>query len=224
MIKELGRISQGYKNVTKGTNTVEFMSKEEIAKIPKHKTVTYARITADYRKEKKDPYRIRITVGGNLIKYPGPTTSTTADITTSKLLWNSVISTPESQFIALDVKNYYLQTPLKDPEYMKKEFMQEYNLKEKVVNDHIYMKIIQGMYGLPQAGRLANNLLKQRLSKYGYYETNTTPGLWKHTFRPIYFTLIVDDFGIKFTNIKNAMHLIETLKKWYKIEVDWTGS
>lgn len=102
--------------------------------------------------------------------------------------------------------------------------MQEYNLKEKVVNDHIYMKIIRGMYGLPQAGRLANNLLKQRLSKYSYYETNTTPGLWKHTFRPIYFTLIVDDFGIKFTNIKNTMHLIKTLKKWYEIEVDWTGS
>lgn len=119
MIKELGRISQGYKNVTKGTNTVEFMSKEEVAKIPKHKIITYARITVDYRKEKKDPYRIRITVGGNLIKYPRLTTSTTADITTLKLLWNSVISTPESKFIALDVKNYYLQTPLKDPEYMR---------------------------------------------------------------------------------------------------------
>ena len=80
------------------------------------------------------------------------------------------------------------------------------------------------MYGLPSAGGLAYNLLKQRLSKYGYYETNTTPGLWKHTFRPVHFTLIVDDFRIKFTNIKNVMHLIDTLKKFYEVEIDWSGS
>ena len=86
MIKELGRISQGYKEVTDGTNTVLFMNKEDIKKIPRHKTVTYARITADYREEKKDPYRIRITAGGNLIKNVGPTTSTTADMITSKLM------------------------------------------------------------------------------------------------------------------------------------------
>ena len=80
------------------------------------------------------------------------------------------------------------------------------------------------MYGLPQAGRLTNKLLKQRLSKFGYYETITTPGLWKHTFRPVYFTLIVDDFGIKFKDIKNGMHLIETLKTFYDVEIDWKGS
>jgi hypothetical protein len=41
MVKELGRISQGYKDVVKGTDTVEFMTREEVKKIPKHKTVTY---------------------------------------------------------------------------------------------------------------------------------------------------------------------------------------
>ena len=115
MIKELGRISQGYKEVTEGTNTVLFMSREDVKKIPHNKTVTYARITADYREEKKDPYRIRITAGGNLIKNVGPTTSTTADIITSKIMWNSVISTPEARYITADVRNYYLQTPLKEP-------------------------------------------------------------------------------------------------------------
>ena len=113
MVKELGRISQGYKDIVQGTNTVEFMTPDEVQHIPKTKTITYARITADYREEKADPYRIRITVGGNLITYPGPTTSTTADMTTSKLLWNSVILTPDSHFISIDVKNYYLQTNFK---------------------------------------------------------------------------------------------------------------
>ena len=68
MIKELGRISQGYRDLTTGTDTVRFMTPEEVNNIPKNKTVTYTRITADYREEKKDPYRVRITVGGILSK------------------------------------------------------------------------------------------------------------------------------------------------------------
>ena len=54
------------------------------------------------------------------------------------------------------------------------------------------------MYGLPKAGILANKLLKKRLAKYGYFEMPHTPGLWKHVSRPIAFTLVVDDFGIKY--------------------------
>jgi len=79
------------------------------------------------------------------------------------------------------------------------------------------------MYGLPQAGRLANNLLKKQLSKDGYYEVYSTPGLWKHQFLPTIFTLIVDNFGVKFINIEHAEHLIKAIRKWYKVEVDWTG-
>ena len=135
------------------------MTKEEIDKIPQNKTVTHARITADYREEKEDLYCIRIALGGNLINYSGPTTSTTADIITLKLLWNSVISTPDSKYICLDVKNYYLQAPLKDCEYIKmnaklipEEFIKEYKLTNKIVNGYIYMKIIRVMYDLPQSG------------------------------------------------------------------------
>ena len=100
------------------------------------------------------------------------------------------------------------------------KFIDEYKLQDHIHNGYIYLKIIRGMYGLPQAGRLANKLLKQRLSKKGYYETLTTPGLWKHTFCPICFTLIVDDFGVKFTNISNAMHLITSLKEYYDVDID----
>lgn len=85
MIKELGQISQGYKDITKGTDIIQCMTPEEVKKILKDQTVTYTKITADYRKEKKDPYCVCITVGGNLIKYPSPTTSNTANIITSKL-------------------------------------------------------------------------------------------------------------------------------------------
>ena len=67
--KEIGRLAQGYKE-TRGTDTIQFMTIEEIHLIPKDRTVTYSRIVVDFRPQKKDPYRVRITAGGNLITYP----------------------------------------------------------------------------------------------------------------------------------------------------------
>ena len=53
------------------------------------------------------------------------------------------------------------------------------------------------MYELPQAGILANKLLKERLADHDYYKVPHTPGLYTHKTCPIRFTLVVDDFGIK---------------------------
>ena len=110
MCKELGNISQGF-GEHKGTNTVKFMTHEEIQKIPPDRTVTYARIVIDYCPQKDDPNRVRITVGGNLIDYPDELTTCTADLTTTKLLWNSVISTPDAKYMCADIKSFYLETP-----------------------------------------------------------------------------------------------------------------
>ena len=68
------------------------------------------------------------------------------------------------------------------------EFVDEYNLKEYVHNGWVHFEIVKGCYGLSQAGRLANDLLRERLAKEGYYEAET-PGPWKHTSRPIQFVL-----------------------------------
>ena len=66
------------------------------------------------------------------------------------------------------------------------------------------MEIRKAIYGLPQAGVLANKLLKKRLAPEGYYEMPHTPGMWKHVSRPIAFTLVVDDFAVKYVNKHNA--------------------
>ena len=50
-----------------------------------------------------------------------------------------------------------------------------------------------------------------------------TSGLWQHVWRPVTFTLVVDDFGIKFTGDTHANHLIQTLKKDYDITIDTRG-
>ena len=78
----------------------------------------------------------------------------------------------------------YLATPMERYEYMKipvhlipEEFMEACQLYYKVLNGFVYMEIRRGMYGLPQAGILANKLLRKRLKPHGYYEVPHTPGL-----------------------------------------------
>ena len=78
---ELGKTSEGYGD-EKGTGTVKFLTHNEIRAIPKDRTITYACIVLDYRKQKKDPNRVRITVGGNLLKSDEELTVRTADLTT----------------------------------------------------------------------------------------------------------------------------------------------
>jgi hypothetical protein len=175
--KELGRLVAGW-NDTERTGTVVFMSHDQILRIPKDRTVTYARIVVDYRPQKEDPNRVRITCGSNLINYPGKTTMRTADLITAKIRWNSFLSTSNARCLCADVKNFYLETGILDRfEYMKMparlipvKFMTKYQLYDKVNKGFIYMEIQKGIYGLPQAGILANKLLRQRLATDGYYE------------------------------------------------------
>ena len=116
MCKELGRLAQGYGD-TEGTDTIRFLTHEEIYNIPPDRTVTYARIVVDYQAQKSDPNRVRITVGGNLIDYLYELTTRTADLTTTKVLWNSIVSTPGAKCACADAKNFYLETPMDRHEY-----------------------------------------------------------------------------------------------------------
>jgi hypothetical protein len=61
----------------------------------------------------------------------------------------------------------------------------------------MYIEVQKGMYGLPGAGILANQLLDRLLVIHGYHQTKFTPGIWRHVTHPIQFTLVVDDFGVQ---------------------------
>ena len=82
----------------------------------------------------------------------------------------------------------------------------------------------RGMYGLKEAGIIAFDQLAKRLAPHGYHPVKHTPGLWKHSTRPTTFTLCVDDFGIKYMNRNDALHLIAAVTSHYEATVDWTGS
>ena len=79
------------------------------------------------------------------------------------------------------------------------------------------------MYGLPESDSLSKKLLKERLEEHGYTEVDHTPGLFKHENRSIWFTLTVDDFGVKYIGEEHARHLLDVLKLYYKMEEDLKG-
>ena len=105
---------------------------------------------------------------------------------------------------------------------ISQEFADEYNLKEYVHNRWVCFKIVKGCYGLPQVGRLANDLLRERLAKEGCYEAET-PGRWKHASRPIQFVLVVADFFVEYVGREHTEHLANVLKKYHTISEDWTA-
>ena len=163
-INEIGRLTDARvgNNVT-GSNTLFFIAPDEL---PSDKKATYLRPVADYRPQKEDPYRVRWTVGGNKIDYPGDVSTPTADLTTTKLLWNSVISTPGARYMCIDIKDYYLNNAMDAPEFMwvpvamlPQQVMDAYHLAPLVRNNMVLVRIEKGMYGLPQAGRIAQDRL-----------------------------------------------------------------
>ncbi len=61
------------------------------------------------------------------------------------------------------------------------------------------------------------------MKEHGYKQSKIIPGLWGHDTRDITFTLVVDDFGVKYIAKADALHLADTLKQNYKITEDWSG-
>ena len=120
------------------------------------------------------------------------------------------MSTPKEKCVLADIKNFYLNNDIPDPEYMKfhistipQEIIDKYNLLE-IVNNHgfVYVKILKGMYVLKQAGIIAQKSLINHLAPFGYHPYHHTPGIWQYENRDTMFTLVVDDFANKYTSLK----------------------
>jgi hypothetical protein len=143
--------------------------------------VTYGSFVVDIKDHKEEKERTRLTVGGDQLEYPGDKSTRTAGLTTANILINSVISTLGAKFLVIDINNFYLNTPLERFEYMvinlsslPQETIEKYDLIELSQDGKVYIKIQKGMYGFPQAGILANELLQRNLAKDGYRPTTHT--------------------------------------------------
>ena len=80
------------------------------------------------------------------------------------------------------------------------------------------------MYGLPQAGLLSQQCLIAHLAKHGYHECTRTKCLFRHATNGISFSLVVDDFGVKYRTEESVRHLMACLTEKYELHVDWTGA
>ena len=165
--------------------------------------MTYGRIVVNYCPKKSDHNRVRLTVGGNRINYLGDYGMRTSGMLTVKLLLNSFISTKVANFMSIDIKHFYLNTPISRYEYMRLKiaylphyFIDEYKLQDKKTRyGYVYLEIRKGMYGLPQAGILAQKLLGKRLIAKVFRQSGIYPGFGKYDWRPICFSLFVDNSG-----------------------------
>ena len=103
-------------------------------------------------------------------------------MTTFKILVNSTLSTPGAHWLGLDVKNYYLRTPMDHFEYMfiplnliPPEIINFYNLHKIAHKGKVYLEICRSMYDLRQSGIHANKQLICFLGNYGYSPVRHTP-------------------------------------------------
>jgi hypothetical protein len=130
----------------------------------------------------------------------------------------------------VDIKNFYLNNPSEDLNMVinfssvSQDIINEFGHLELAHGSRVYIAIKKGMYGLPQSGILANELLQRRLTLDGYRPIEHIHGLWKHKTHPVWFLLVVDDFGIKNIGRNNAEYLMASIKNKYDISSDWTGS
>jgi hypothetical protein len=88
----------------------------------------------------------------------------------------------------------------------------QYNLKTLSYKGYVHLEMQRAVWGLPQAGILANKRLQCKLAPFSYFEHVNTPRLWYHESQPISFTLVVNDFGIKYVNKKDVDHLVASIK------------
>ena len=183
LMKGIGRKqNNGKSRVGEGHDTCRFIKKHQI---PKGRKVTYARFCCDVRPQKEEENRTRLTVGGDRLSYDGETSSEVASLETTKIMLNSTISTKGARFACADIGNMYTNSRLERPKYMRihlsditEEVQEEYNVAEYVDEDrYAYCEINGALYGLAQAGYIANKDLIKHLAPFGYYLSKKTPGL-----------------------------------------------
>jgi hypothetical protein len=118
-VEEIGRMFQGLgpdSNMLTGTDTLWIIYKDQV---PRNKKATYIRVVCADRFEKTNPRQVRWTAGGDRMFYNGNKTTKTANLTTTKLLFNSIISNTDGRFMTIDLKDLYLHSDLPDYEYVR---------------------------------------------------------------------------------------------------------
>ena len=215
------------------TNSIKWKSD---GVVPTGRHATYANAVG-YKKRvnNEDVYRIRLAYGGDNSDYDGERTSTMAEITAVKIAFNSVVSNRDLDYCTLDLRDMYLQSSL-PPDRLEYMYMplaiiptalrMELGMHSLPEHTRILWEVHKALYGMPQAGRLAQQDLIRILKTGGYHMSPTTPCLFTHDTRKIKFLVWVDDFFVTYKrgDKTDVEHLMSVLSQMYEFKIDWTGS
>ena len=177
--------------------------------------------------------RVRWTVGGDQITVPFDVGTNTAALPTVNALFHACVS--ENAYLAtIDIVDFYLGASLPSPEsiivyldYNSPALLDSLGITPCLQHDKkgrpfCYFNITKTMPGLPQSGLLSQMELMEVLCSAGYVET-PTPMLFRHVSLPISFTLVVDDFAVKYTSPSDLDHLLSCLATKYALKIHRTG-
>jgi hypothetical protein len=204
---------------------------------PSNKVATYYNPQVKEKLDNKGDKsrRTRGTLGGDRCNYDGPTSAPVADISVIKLHQQSVVSDRrnhliDTRYATIDIKDFYLGSKLTEPEYFSipvknipVETMIEFDLQQYANDDNVLFQVDGTMYGHPVAGRIANADLVEHLGQHGYIQDPNIPSFFENAINQVSFTLVVDDFGIKYTGADTLKDLIRVLELRYIIKVDMSG-
>ena len=179
--------------------------------MPPGEKVACPRTVVDHGQEKiDDPWRTRITAGGDKLDHNGETVVNSADCVCIKCHWNSVLSSPGHRCSTMDAGNMHLESKLPKsgcvgfkPSQMPVAIQVQCNLQD-LVNEKgcVHAGIDKAWNGLKEAGCIAGNDIRDHLAAFGCTESKFSPGFFAHDTRPINFTPVVDDSGVKWKNMK----------------------
>ena len=212
----------------------ETMRPVHLADIPSERRadITYynPQVKEKLNEEQEKIFRVRGTLGGDRLNYPFDVTARTADLDAVKILIHSVVSDDGGKYMTADVSDYYLGTDLERPEYVRIQLklipqasMDKHEWHPYTDRNSVLFEVTKGCYGLPQAGKLAQDKLIAHLAVHGYLQCPDVPCVFRHVTRNVTFSLVVDDFGIKYFNREDAEHLLQCLRLEYKMTVNWKG-
>ena len=179
--------------------------------------IYYNPITREKLINSRRTFRVRGVAGGDRINYTGIVSSSTASLQLVKVLLHS------------DIDDFSLLSTLHCSEYVRisvavlpDDIREEFQLDQYIHNDYVLFEITKGMYGLPQAGYLAQKEVVEHLSKFDYHPAPSDPCLLRHKTNGVAFTLVVDDFLVKYKDRKAATHLLSALQERYPLKFDWS--
>jgi hypothetical protein len=138
-----------------------------------------------------------------------------------KLHWNSIIiSTALAKYMCPKIKNFCWTAALEYFKYMKipltlfpEWIVEQYNLTRHALNGFVHLEMRRAVWWIATSRIYSKQMPKTKACAVWVQKSTNTPGLWHHDTRSVLFTLVLDNFGVKYVNADNVQHLIVSIKR-----------